>query len=66
MTDEGSAVIGAGPDCDLKLSADPYVSTRHALLSRHHDHVWIEDLGSIGRTVLTFGPNGHVTIEPAP
>ncbi|MEK7676412.1 MAG: FHA domain-containing protein [Verrucomicrobiota bacterium] len=37
---------------DLGLSADPYVSRKHAMLTERHGAIWIEDLGSkLGTTV---------------
>lgn len=53
MTEQLAVVVGAGPDCDLRLTSDEYVSTRHARIWRDDEaRVWIEDLGSTNGTFV--------------
>lgn len=51
--------IGRDPACDFVL-AESTVSTRHAILSYHHNQWWIEDLNSTNGTLL----NGQPVLEP--
>jgi pSer/pThr/pTyr-binding forkhead associated (FHA) protein len=50
--------IGRDPDCELLLD-DVAVSARHARLSFHHGHWWLEDRGSKNGTVLN---DSHLTM----
>lgn len=43
--------IGRDPGCECSL-ASKTVSARHARLSYHHGHWWLEDLGSTNGTLL--------------
>ncbi|QYK51626.1 MAG: FHA domain-containing protein [Anaerolineales bacterium] len=43
--------LGRHPSCEWVL-ADETVSSRHARLVFHHDHWWLEDLGSRNGTFL--------------
>lgn len=52
--------IGRHPGCEWVL-ADETVSSRHARLVYHHDHWWLEDLGSRNGTFL----NGDALTAPA-
>jgi len=48
---EASITIGRDPACEYALD-DEAVSARHARLSFHHNHWWLEDLGSKNGTLL--------------
>lgn len=52
--------IGRHPSCEWVLN-DETVSSRHARLVYHHDHWWLEDLGSRNGTFL----NGEALAAPA-
>lgn len=52
--------IGRDLGCDCTFE-DSTVSTRHAILSFHHNQWWVEDLGSTNGTLL----NGHPVSEAA-
>ena len=43
--------IGRNPACDYLVNEDS-ISSRHARLSFHHGHWWLEDLGSKNGTYL--------------
>jgi pSer/pThr/pTyr-binding forkhead associated (FHA) protein len=47
----GEVAIGRDPDCECIL-ADATISAHHARLSFHHNHWWLEDLGSRNGTSL--------------
>ncbi|UYN92069.1 MAG: FHA domain-containing protein [Anaerolineales bacterium] len=51
--------LGRHPSCEWVL-ADETVSSRHARLVFHHDHWWLEDLGSRNGTFL----NGDALSAP--
>jgi hypothetical protein len=44
--------VGRGPECDLHLDDDDYVSSRHARFDPRADGVWVEDLGSTNGTFV--------------
>jgi pSer/pThr/pTyr-binding forkhead associated (FHA) protein len=44
--------VGRAPGCGISTPEDIYASTLHARLFRHHDQVWVEDLGSTNGTYL--------------
>jgi pSer/pThr/pTyr-binding forkhead associated (FHA) protein len=44
-------IIGRNVGCDCPV-LDETVSARHARLSYHHNHWWLEDLGSTNGTLL--------------
>jgi pSer/pThr/pTyr-binding forkhead associated (FHA) protein len=48
-------IIGRDPACDLILE-DSTVSSRHARLSYHQGHWWLEDLHSTNGTLLNGEP----------
>lgn len=52
--------IGRHPSCEWAVD-DETVSSRHARLVYHHDHWWLEDLGSRNGTFL----NGEALTAPA-
>lgn len=52
--------LGRHPSCEWVLGDDT-VSSRHARLVFHHDHWWLEDLGSRNGTFL----NGDALRAPA-
>lgn len=43
--------IGRDPACEFPID-DPTISARHARLSYHHGHWWVEDLQSTNGTLL--------------
>jgi hypothetical protein len=47
----GYLVVGRGADCGLRLG-DRRVSRKHAALTVHGDHAWLEDLGSAEGTFV--------------
>lgn len=51
--DGGVVMIGRGSDCELMLTGDDYISTRHARVVRANDDSWyVEDLGSANGTYV--------------
>jgi pSer/pThr/pTyr-binding forkhead associated (FHA) protein len=44
--------IGRSPGCGVATPDDIYTSTLHARLFRHHDQLWVEDLGSTNGTYV--------------
>ncbi len=44
--------IGRSPGCGVPLPEDIYTSTLHARLFRHHEQLWVEDLGSTNGTFV--------------
>jgi pSer/pThr/pTyr-binding forkhead associated (FHA) protein len=44
--------IGRSPGCGVPTPDDIYTSTLHARLFRHHDQLWVEDLGSTNGTYV--------------
>ncbi|WP_323187298.1 FHA domain-containing protein [Streptomyces sp. NBC_00124] len=49
------SVLGRDPGCDIRID-DPYVSGRHATLSRSGANVVLEDLGSANGTLVNDRP----------
>ncbi|MFI9759722.1 FHA domain-containing protein [Streptomyces sp. NPDC051963] len=49
------SVLGRDPGCDIRID-DPYVSGRHAMLSRSGRDVVLEDLGSANGTLVNDRP----------
>lgn len=45
-------ILGRDPGCDIPLTGDDTISTRHAQLSYHHGQWWILDLSSTNGTFL--------------
>ena len=52
---QAEVIVGRDPRSDLALN-DKAVSSRHAKLSYHHGHWWIDDLGSSNGTRLNRDP----------
>jgi pSer/pThr/pTyr-binding forkhead associated (FHA) protein len=48
---QAEVTIGRDPACECPVD-DEAVSGRHARLSYHHNHWWLEDLGSTNGTLL--------------
>jgi pSer/pThr/pTyr-binding forkhead associated (FHA) protein len=48
-------IVGRDSDCEIHLD-DSAVSARHARLSFHHGHWWVEDSGSKNGTALNDNP----------
>ncbi len=48
----GPTRIGRGPENGVRLDADDYVSSRHALVDARSDGVWVEDVGSTNGTFV--------------
>jgi pSer/pThr/pTyr-binding forkhead associated (FHA) protein len=49
-------VVGRAEECDVTLSEDPFVSTRHARFFQRDGEWWVEDLGSTNGTLLNAEP----------
>jgi pSer/pThr/pTyr-binding forkhead associated (FHA) protein len=45
-------VVGRADECDVALSEDPFVSTRHARFFQRDGEWWVEDLGSTNGTLV--------------
>ncbi len=45
-------VVGRADECDVTLSEDPFVSTRHARFFQRDGEWWVEDLGSTNGTLV--------------
>ncbi len=45
-------VVGRAEECDVTLSEDPFVSTRHARFFQRDGEWWVEDLGSTNGTLV--------------
>jgi pSer/pThr/pTyr-binding forkhead associated (FHA) protein len=45
-------VVGRTDECDVTLSEDPFVSTRHARFFQRDGEWWVEDLGSTNGTLV--------------
>lgn len=50
LTDE--VTVGRADDCDITLTDDPFVSTRHARFFQRDGGWWVEDLGSTNGTLV--------------
>lgn len=50
--DSSAVTIGRGPQNDLELSGDDFVSARHARFQPRRDGVWVEDVGSTNGTFV--------------
>jgi hypothetical protein len=50
--DSSPLTFGRGPQSDVKLDGDDYVSALHARVEPRRDGVWIEDAGSTNGTFL--------------
>jgi pSer/pThr/pTyr-binding forkhead associated (FHA) protein len=48
----GPLQVGRGPECDLHIDDDDYVSSRHARFEPRYDGVWVEDMGSTNGTFV--------------
>lgn len=48
---QSEVTIGRNPDCECLVNEDS-ISSRHARLSFHHGHWWLEDLSSKNGTYL--------------
>ena len=44
--------VGRADDCDVTLTDDPFVSTRHARFFQREGGWWVEDLGSTNGTLV--------------
>jgi pSer/pThr/pTyr-binding forkhead associated (FHA) protein len=44
--------VGRSPGCGVPMPEDIYTSTLHARLFRHHEQLWVEDLGSTNGTFV--------------
>ncbi len=52
QTIAGPTRIGRGPENAVRLDADEYASSRHALVDARSDGVWVEDVGSTNGTFV--------------
>jgi hypothetical protein len=50
--DSSALTVGRGPENDLRIDGDDFVSATHAKFSPRQDGVWIEDVGSTNGTYL--------------
>lgn len=60
-------IVGQHESCDVRVSNDPYVSSRHCAVRRdEHGCIWVHDLGSLNGTRVerdgikyrVYGPPG--------
>jgi pSer/pThr/pTyr-binding forkhead associated (FHA) protein len=58
---ETDILVGRDPDCECIL-ADETISARHVRFAYHHNHWWVEDLGSRNGTGLNGAPLTTATI----
>jgi hypothetical protein len=49
---DAEVVVGRADECDVTLSEDPFVSTRHARFFQRDGEWWVEDLGSTNGTLV--------------
>jgi pSer/pThr/pTyr-binding forkhead associated (FHA) protein len=49
---DAEVVVGRAKECDVTLSEDPFVSTRHARFFQQDGEWWVEDLGSTNGTLV--------------
>jgi pSer/pThr/pTyr-binding forkhead associated (FHA) protein len=49
---EGRNYLGSGPDCEICLTADPQLSTRHATIVFRGKDFWIDDEKSMNGTYV--------------
>jgi pSer/pThr/pTyr-binding forkhead associated (FHA) protein len=49
---DAEVVVGRAEECDVTLSEDPFVSTRHARFFQRDGEWWVEDLGSTNGTLV--------------
>jgi pSer/pThr/pTyr-binding forkhead associated (FHA) protein len=49
---DAEVVVGRADDCEVTLSEDPFVSTRHARFFQRDGEWWVEDLGSTNGTLV--------------
>ncbi len=60
LLDSAPATVGRGPDNDMPLQEDEFVSLLHARLEPRSDGIWIEDAGSTNGTYV----NGRRLTRP--
>lgn len=60
--DREAIVVGGDGQCDLPLVADPYVSRRHARITRDRGMVLVEDLASSNGTFVRI--RRAIVLEP--
>ncbi len=52
---QAEIIIGRDPGCEISVDDDS-ISAHHARLCFHHNHWWLEDLGSTNGTLLNQQP----------
>ncbi len=53
---EGSNLLGSSSECEIRVSADPRMSTRHACIVHRPGGFWIDDEKSMNGTLLDGEP----------
>jgi len=59
---EGSNFLGSSPECEIRVSADPRMSTRHACIVHRPGGFWIDDEKSMNGTLV----DGELVKEKRP
>ena len=57
---DDEVLVGRGADCDITLTDDAFVSTKHARFFKKDDNWYVEDLGSTNGTLV----NSHRITAP--
>jgi len=53
---EGSNFLGSSPECEVRVSADPRMSARHACIVHRPGGFWIDDEKSMNGTLVDGEP----------
>lgn len=58
----GTVRLGHGPNCEIRISGDTYISTQHAEITFRSGAFWIKDLNSTNGTFVNEGPVSEVAL----
>lgn len=58
----GTLRVGHGPNCEIRIAGDTYISTQHAEITFRSGAFWIKDLNSTNGTFVNEGPVSEVAL----